>query len=166
MIDFQMRFICILATHLSNQCYSICFRRNLNKCGICFFPTIDPLAGVTPTIQVSQILIRKLTSSKSYIMNGLQKLVQFKCKVFNTVLQKPIPNMNFNCLVNCDINNQVSCSTEISKNTHFTIILSAQKTYWSLIKSQLKTCFFPHSTGKLWTIVSDLFIVGENILIT
>jgi hypothetical protein len=28
------------ATHLSNQCYSFCFRRSAGNCGICFSPTI------------------------------------------------------------------------------------------------------------------------------
>ena len=29
-----------LATHLSNQCYNICFRRNYRTCAICFSPTV------------------------------------------------------------------------------------------------------------------------------
>ncbi len=32
------------ATHLSNQCYSMCIRRASGMCGICFYPTI-----ITPT---------------------------------------------------------------------------------------------------------------------
>ena len=30
----------VLATHLSNQCYSICFRVESGQCGICFSPVI------------------------------------------------------------------------------------------------------------------------------
>eukprot|EP00094_Tigriopus_californicus_P013836 TCALIF_13391-PA protein Name:"Protein of unknown function" AED:0.62 eAED:0.62 QI:0/0/0/0.5/0/0.5/2/0/66 len=28
-------------THLSNQCYTICFRQEHDKCGICFTPVND-----------------------------------------------------------------------------------------------------------------------------
>ena len=33
--------ICISVTHLSNQDYDICFRRNSGNCAVCFTPTID-----------------------------------------------------------------------------------------------------------------------------
>ena len=34
-----------LATHLSNQCYTICFRRETGQCGICFSPVTTIAIG-------------------------------------------------------------------------------------------------------------------------
>lgn len=40
-------------THLSNQCYSICFRRNQNKCALCVAPTINPAGASNVADQAS-----------------------------------------------------------------------------------------------------------------
>ena len=41
-----------LATHLSNQLYSICFRRNVGKCSLCFIPSVN-VATATISLQVT-----------------------------------------------------------------------------------------------------------------
>ena len=35
----------IVATHLSSQCYTMCFRREVNFCAICFTTAITPILG-------------------------------------------------------------------------------------------------------------------------
>ena len=40
LFEFILTFFSLSATHLSNQCYAICFRQNAAKCGICFQPVV------------------------------------------------------------------------------------------------------------------------------
>ena len=54
----KLTFISLLATHLSSQRYSICFRRASGMCGVCFIPsiTIATTAGNTASTQVNFII--------------------------------------------------------------------------------------------------------------
>ncbi len=49
---FYMQHIIFLATHLSNQLYSICFRRNVGKCTLCFHSSLNVIIA-TVTMQVN-----------------------------------------------------------------------------------------------------------------
>ena len=42
-----------VATHLSNQCYNMCFRQNENNCAICFVPAINVAAADNAAAQIS-----------------------------------------------------------------------------------------------------------------
>jgi hypothetical protein len=45
-IVFEETCLLLTATHLSSQCYDICFRRESKFCAICFQPTILNSNGV------------------------------------------------------------------------------------------------------------------------
>jgi hypothetical protein len=55
------------ATHLSNQNYDICFRRNLNMCILCFSPNINLLVSAA----INQVLGETIFKTfKKLIKNG------------------------------------------------------------------------------------------------
>ena len=75
----------LLATHLSNQNYHICFRRASGKCGLCFVPSI------TITIAANNVAASQVKPNFTYVWF----ISYSKCSNWRQISKL---SLNFGCL--------------------------------------------------------------------